>query len=255
MTHQFLPLLPELFKTGFIEHKTLLVAGIGEAYLAELIKDFEEALPEHIKLAYLPNFGMVRLRLTGFGSDKTVLQEEVNGLFQSLKEKVKEFLVTDEDIPMELVLGRLLKQKGKTMSTAESCTGGYIAHLITSHPGSSAYFTGSVVSYDNAIKQRILNVSTKTLQTAGAVSEATVQQMARSVLEIMQTDYAIAVSGVMGPDGGTPEKPVGMVWIAVASKEKGVAKQFNFRFDRRRNIELTSTYALNLLRIFVLDNG
>ena len=141
------------------------------------------------------------------------------------------------------------------MSTAESCTGGYIAHLITSHPGSSAYFTGSVVSYDNAIKQRILNVSTETLQTAGAVSEATVQQMARSVLEIMQTDYAIAVSGVMGPDGGTPEKPVGMVWVAVASKEKIVAKQFNFRFDRRRNIELTSTYALNLLRIFVLDNG
>ena len=141
------------------------------------------------------------------------------------------------------------------MSTAERCTGGSIAHLITSPPSSSAYFSGSVVSYDNAIKQRILNVSTKTLQTAGAVSEATVQQMARSVLEIMQTDYAIAVSGIMGPDGGTPEKPVGMVWIAVASKEKVLAKQFNFRFDRRRNIELTSTYALNLLRIFMLSNG
>ena len=113
-----------MLKTGFIEHKSLLVAGIGEAYLAELIKDFEEALPEHIKLAYLPNFGMVRLRLTGFGSDKTVLQEEVNGLFQSLKEKVKEFLVTDEDIPLELVLGRLLNKKGKTMTTTESCTVG-----------------------------------------------------------------------------------------------------------------------------------
>jgi nicotinamide-nucleotide amidase len=255
MTHQFLPMIPELFETGFIEHKTLLVAGIGEAFLAEMIQDFEEALPAHCKLAYLPNFGMVRLRLTAFGSDKTVLQKELNTLFQSLKEKVKEFLVIDEDIPMELAVGRLLQQKGKTLATAESCTGGYIAHLITSHPGSSAYFTGSVVSYDNAIKQRILHVTPETLETSGAVSEATVKQMARSVLDIMQTDYAIAVSGIMGPDGGTPEKPVGMVWVAVANKEKMITKQFNFRFDRRRNIELTSTHALNLLRVFLVDNG
>ncbi len=255
MTHQFLPMIPELFETGFIEHKTLLVAGIGESFLAEMLQDFEEALPAHTKLAYLPNFGMVRLRLTAFGSDKTVLQRELNTLFQLLKEKVKEFLVIDEDIPMELAVGRLLQQKGKTLATAESCTGGYIAHLITSHPGSSAYFTGSVVSYDNAIKERILHVSPETLETAGAVSEATVKQMARSVLEIMQTDYAIAVSGIMGPDGGTTEKPVGMVWVAVASKEKMITKQFNFRFDRRRNIELTSTNALNLLRVFLVDNG
>ena len=254
MTNQVIPLIPDLFHTGFIEHRTLLTAGIGESFLAELVKDLEEALPQHIKLAYLPNYGMVRLRLTGFGFDKGILQEDISTCFQSLKEKVNEFLVTDEDIPMELVVGRLLKEKGKTLATAESCTGGYIAHLITSYPGSSVYFTGGVVSYANAIKQRILNVSEETLQTVGAVSEATVQQMAKSILTIMQTDYAIAVSGIMGPDGATAEKPVGMVWVAVANKEKVVTKQFNFRFDRRRNIELTSTNALNLLRIFIIEN-
>ena len=254
MTNQVIPLIPDLFHTGFIEHRTLLTAGIGESFLAELVKDLEEALPQHIKLAYLPNYGMVRLRLTGFGFDKAFLQEDISTCFQSLKEKVNEFLVTDEDIPMELVVGRLLKEKGKTLATAESCTGGYIAHLITSYPGSSVYFTGGVVSYANAIKQRILNVSEETLQTVGAVSEATVQQMAKSILTIMQTDYAIAVSGIMGPDGATAEKPVGMVWVAVANKEKVVTKQFNFRFDRIRNIELTSTNALNLLRIFIIEN-
>lgn len=255
MTHHVIPMIPKLFQTGFIEHRTLLTAGVGESFLAEQIKDFEEALPTHIKLAYLPNYGMVRLRLTAFGFDQKALENEIENLFQSLKEKVKDYLVTDEDIPMELVVGKLLKQKGKTVATAESCTGGYIAHLLTSHPGSSAYFMGSVISYDNAIKQRVLHVSDETLQTEGAVSEATVRQMAKSVLEIMQTDYAIAVSGIMGPDGGTPGKPVGMVWIAVAGKEKTVAKQFNFRFGRRQNIELASTNALNLLRIFVVENG
>ncbi len=255
ITNHVIPLIPELFQTGVIEHRTLLTAGVGESFLAELIKDFEAALPAHIKLAYLPNYGMVRLRLTGFGFDKTALVKQIDTLFIALKENVKEFLVTDEDIPMELVVGRLLKAKGKTMATAESCTGGYIAHLVTSHAGSSAYFMGSVVSYDNSIKKRILHVSEDTLQTVGAVSEDTVKQMVRSVLNIMQTDYAVAVSGIMGPAGATPEKPVGMVWIAVASKEKTVTKLFNFRFDRKINIELTATNALNLLRIFINENG
>jgi len=254
MTSQVIPLIPELFNTGFIEHRTLLTAGIGESFLAELVKELEEALPQHIKLAYLPNYGMVRLRLTAFGFDKAIIQEEINTRFQSFKEKVKEFLVTDEDVPMELVIGKLLKEKAKTLATAESCTGGYIAHLMTMHPGSSVYFTGSVVSYANIIKQRILNVSEETLQTVGAVSEATVTQMAKSVLQIMQTDYAISVSGIMGPDGATAEKPVGMVWVAVANRDKVVTKQFNFRYDRTRNIELTAINALNLLRIFIIEN-
>ncbi len=255
MTHHVVQLIPELFQTGFIEHRTLLTAGVGESFLAELIKDFEASLPAHIKLAYLPNYGMVRLRLTAFGFDQTLLVKDIDSLFTQLKEKVKEFLVVDEDIPMELVVGRLLKEKGKTLSTAESCTGGYIAHLVTSHAGSSAYFMGSVVSYDNSIKKRVLHVSEDTLQTVGAVSEDTVKQMVRSVLNIMQTDYAVAVSGIMGPAGATPEKPVGMVWIAVANKEKTVTRLFHFRFDRKINIELTATNALNLLRIFIKENG
>ncbi|MDP1763590.1 MAG: competence/damage-inducible protein A [Sediminibacterium sp.] len=254
MTNHVIPLIPNLFHTGFIEHRTLLTAGIGESFLAEMIIDFEVALPSHIKLAYLPNHGMVRLRLTAYGFHQTALVHEMDAQFSLLKEKVKPFLVTDEDIPMELLVGKLLKQKGRTVATAESCTGGYIAHLLTSHPGSSAYYMGSVVSYDNSIKQRVLQVSKETMKLVGAVSEDTVKQMARSVLEIMQTDYAIAVSGIMGPDGGTAEKPVGMVWIAVANKQKAEAKLFSFRFSRTMNIELTATNALNLLRTFILTN-
>lgn len=254
MTHQVIPLIPKYFQTGFVEHRTLLTAGVGESFLAEMIKTIEESLPIHIKLAYLPNFGMVRLRLSAFGFDKQKLTEEIDAQFAVFKNAVKEFMVTDQDIPMEQVVAQLLLSKGKTLATAESCTGGYIAHLLTSHPGASAYYQGSVISYANEIKQKVLSVSADTLATDGAVSEATVQQMADAVLKIMQTDYAIAVSGVMGPDGGTAEKPVGMVWIAVASRTKTKTQLFSFRFDRRRNIELTATNALNLLRIFIIEN-
>ncbi len=255
MENHVIPMIPELFNTGFIEHKTLLTAGIGESYLAEMIKAEEEALPGHIKLAYLPNSGMVRLRLTGFGGDKDLLQREIGEQFEILKHKVAEYLVTDEDIPMELVVGQLLKARNKTVATAESCTGGYIAHLLTKHAGSSTWFTGSVVSYDNLIKQKLLGVTKETLETVGAVSEETVTQMAKSVLTIMGTDFAIAVSGIMGPGGATAEKPVGMVWVAVASKEKIETKLFNFRYTRIRNIELTAINALNILRAFIVDNG
>jgi nicotinamide-nucleotide amidase len=255
MSNHVLPMIPQLFQTGFIEHRTLLTAGIGESFLAEMVKGIEEALPAHIKLAYLPNYGMVRLRLTAFGFDKAILEKEIDAQFVLFKEKTKEYMVIDEDLPMEQVVGRLLKQKGKTVATAESCTGGYIAHLLSIHPGSSVFFTGSVISYDNLVKERMLDVTHETLMTVGAVSEETVTHMAKSVLTVMKTDYSIAVSGIMGPDGATAEKPVGMVWIAVANKEKVVAKLFNFRFDRRRNIELTATNALNLLRIFVIENS
>ncbi|MES2003571.1 MAG: competence/damage-inducible protein A [Bacteroidota bacterium] len=254
MTHKVLPQVPELFQTGYIEHRTLLTAGLGESYLADLVQEIEEALPSHIKLAYLPNYGMVRLRLTAFGSDKKALEEEINHQFHLFKEKVKEYLVIDEDLSMEEVVGHMLKKENKTLATAESCTGGYIAHLMTVHAGSSAFFTGSVVSYDNRIKTELLNVPPAILQTVGAVSEETVLKMVRAVQQLMNTDYAIAVSGIMGPGGATPEKPVGMVWIAVANREKAMAKLFHFRFDRRRNIELTATNALNLLRIFINEN-
>ncbi|MEO7531591.1 MAG: competence/damage-inducible protein A [Sediminibacterium sp.] len=254
MTNQVVPIIPDLFDTGFIEHRTLLTAGIGESFLADLVQDIEEGLPSHIKLAYLPNYGMVRMRLTAFGFDKPALEKEIEARFELFKEKVKEYLVIDEDLSMELVVGRLLKQKNETLATAESCTGGNIARMLTSHAGASAYYKGTVVSYDNSIKQSLLHVTAETLQTVGAVSEATVIQMAKSVREIMQTDYAIAVSGIMGPEGGTSEKPVGMVWVAVANKDRVQTKLFNFRFDRARNIDLTSINALNLLRIFIIEN-
>ncbi|MEN9686223.1 MAG: hypothetical protein RLZZ28_2009 [Bacteroidota bacterium] len=255
MKNQVLPLLPSLYDAGFIEHKTLLTAGIGESFLAELVKDLEEGLPNHIKLAYLPNYGMVRLRLSGFGFNKEDLQKEVRTHFTSFKERIKEFLVIDEDISLEKVVANLLIERGKTVATAESCTGGYIAHLLTKNPGSSAYFTGSVVSYDNKVKQKILGVSGEVLSMEGAVSESTVFQMAKSVIDLMQTDYSIAVSGIMGPEGGTDEKPVGTVWIAVASRQKVETRLLRLRFDRKRNIELTAIQALNLLRIFIVNNS
>lgn len=254
MTNEVLPRIPALFQTGFVEHRTLLTAGIGESFLANLVQDLEEALPPHIKLAYLPNYGMVRLRLTAFGFNQAELAGEIAHHFHLFQERVQEHLVVAEDLTMEEVVSRMLKEKGKTLSTAESCTGGYIAHLLTSYPGSSAFFTGSVVSYDNRIKHQVLRVSEETLQTAGAVSEATVIQMAESIRKLMQTDYAIAVSGIMGPDGGTPEKPVGMVWVAVAGNNGTETRLFHFRYDRKRNIELTATQALNLLRIFIHEN-
>ncbi len=253
MTDYILPRLPVLFSMPAIVSRTLLTAGVGESYLAERIKDFEEKLPSYIKLAYLPNYGMVRLRLTGTGDSAAAISDEVQALFDTLKAQVADALVTDEDEPLEKALGKLLLARHKTMCTAESCTGGYIAQLITSHPGASAYYKGSVVSYANEVKESVLHVSPATLSSVGAVSEATVREMIKGVLDAVDADYAIAVSGIMGPDGGSPEKPVGMVWIAAGNRGKTVAQQFNFRFDRHRNIELTSTNALNLLRKFILE--
>ncbi len=253
MQKHVLPLLKQKFDLPFIDHRTLLTAGIGESFLAERIKDFENNLPPSIKLAYLPNHGMVRLRLTAQG-EKTEVENLLNEQFNKLKEQVKDVMAIDEDITFEVLLGRLLKEKNKTVATAESCTGGYIAHLITSVAGSSEYFKGSVVSYDNSIKKNILHVDDVTLNTAGAVSEETVEQMIEGILNVMQTDYAVAVSGIMGPGGGSEEKPVGTVWIAVGNRNKIETKKMNFRFDRKRNIELTSINALHLLCKFIKQN-
>jgi nicotinamide-nucleotide amidase len=240
------------FALPVIVHKTLLTAGIGESMLAEVIKDFEAALPPHIKLAYLPNYGMVRLRLTTSGYDKEGTEKEINAQFVKLKSLAKEYLVTDKDEPLERVIGNILSERNETMGTAESCTGGYIAHLITSHPGSSKYFKGSVVSYDNEVKENVLHVSSQTLGSAGAVSEETVKEMLKGALDILKTNYAIAVSGIMGPDGGSEEKAVGTVWIAVGSSTKQETLKLNLRFDRMRNIQVTAMTALNLLRKLIV---
>jgi nicotinamide-nucleotide amidase len=254
MTDEVIPRIRTRFRLPFIAHRTLLTAGIGESFLAEHIKAFEGSLPPSIRLAYLPNYGMVRLRLTVRGEDPAVSTATLQSSFETLKGLVAEWMVTDQDITIQEAIGRLLKERGQTLGTAESCTGGYIAHLITSIPGSSHYFKGSVVSYANEIKTGLLHVDPRILATDGAVSQPTVEAMVRGALQQLDTDYVIATSGIMGPDGGSPEKPVGTVWIAVGNRQSILAQKFSFRFDRGRNIELTATNALNQLRKFILAN-
>ena len=225
MTDSVIPNLRGRFRLPFIAHRTLLTAGIGESFLAEHIAAFETALPASIKLAYLPNYGMVRLRLTIHGEDPTALNTLLQENFDTLKGLVAEWMVADEDI----------------------------AHLITSISGSSHYFKGSIVSYANEVKTNLLHVDPNILASEGAVSQATVEAMVRGALTQLDTDYVIATSGIMGPDGGTPEKPIGTVWVAVGNHQNILAQKFSFRFDRQRNIELTATNALNQLRKFILS--
>ncbi len=255
MEDDVIPALLIQFQFPSIIHKTLLTAGVGESFLAELIIDFETALPAHIKLAYLPNYGMVRLRLSATGFNKPAVENEIEQLFEDLQLLVKDYLVTNTDEPMQNVVGKLLSAKEKTMCTAESCTGGYIAHLLTSIPGASKFYDGSIVSYSYQAKEDLLQVDKTLLELKGAVSEEIVIQMAKGALQNIKSDFVIAVSGIMGPDGGLPDKPVGTVWIAVGNKEDILTQKLSFRFNRQRNIELTATNALNLLRKFILTGA
>ena len=251
--NKVIPMLQTQLNIGFVAHRTLLTAGIGESFLAELILDFENNLPTNIKLAYLPNFGMVRLRLSGSNANGSILNKTLDTQFELLKKAVAEYLVTNEDETMEVVVGKMLKASGQTVATAESCTGGFIGHLLSKHAGSSQFYTGGIISYDNRIKTEFLDVPVSILQTVGAVSKEAVEQMAQAVREKMNTDYAISVSGIMGPTGKTDEKPLGMVWVGVANKEKVVSKVFYLRFERQRNIEITATQAINLLRLLIIN--
>jgi nicotinamide-nucleotide amidase len=251
MQDEVFPLLQREYKMPFILHRTLLTAGIGESFLAEKINAWEEALPDDIKLAYLPNYGMVRLRLTATGTDNDALNRQLDQLFAELQQQVKEWLIVNEDISLEQALGKLLMSKNKTMATAESCSGGYIAHLITAIPGSSTYFKGTVVAYAYDVKEDVLGVQHSTLETNGAVSEETVTEMLKGLLQKTTADYGIATSGIMGPGGGTEDKPVGTVWVAVGSRKNMMAKKLHFRFDRLKNIELTATNALLMLFQFI----
>lgn len=248
MERQVLPRLQEHFHTPAVVHQTLITSGMGESFIAERLVDFEAKLPPHIKLAYLPSYSLLKLRLTAFGPDKASTASEVSGYFLEMKALLTDIAVADEDLPMGEVLGRLLKEKHKTVGTAESCTGGHIADHITAIPGSSAYFRGSVVTYANEMKMKLLGVREETLRTYGAVSEETVREMAAGALQLLETDYVIAVSGIMGPDGGTPEKPVGTVWIAAGSAGQLVTAKYQLRYDRERNTQMATIYAMNELR-------
>lgn len=253
MTDYVLPQLGKHFQTPTVMHQTLITSGMGESFVAERLVGFEAKLPAHVKLAYLPSYSLLKLRLTSFGKDKLSVAAEVSILFHELKDLVADILVTDQDLTMGEVLGQLLKEKGKTVATAESCTGGLIASWITAVPGSSAYFKGSVVAYAYETKEKALGVKPETLQTQGAVSEAVVTEMVAGALSLLETDYAIAVSGIMGPDGGTPDKPVGTVWVAVGNKDRINTVKFQLRYDRERNTQMTAVYAMNELRKFILQ--
>ena len=243
MTEQVLPYLAttgeadlqrsDLLSTAqrSIIHRTILVSGIPESKLAILIEDWENALPSSIHLAYLPKDGTIRLRLSSYGE---ATETEIQSHIDTLLPLISDYLLATEDISLEGMAGRLLKQHGATIATAESCTGGRLAAALNAQSGSSAYYMGSVVAYDNSIKTNVLGVSQETLDTYGAVSESTVRQMANGVRKLMNTDYAIATSGIAGPTGGTPDKPVGTVWIAWATPEGTEAKCFHFGAARER---------------------
>ena len=245
--------LQERFTLPVILHQTVLVAGIGESALAEVIQQWEAALPPHIRLAYLPNYGLVRLRMTATGSNNEQLEKELEERLAALKPLITEWMVADDDLTMQQAVAKLLKARKQTAGTAESCTGGYIAHLLTMDAGASSNFKGGIVSYDNAVKTTVLHVPESVLDSTGAVSEETVTHMVKGGLDILKTDYVVATSGIMGPDGGSEKKPVGMVWIAVGNKERIVTQRFHFRFDRLRNIELTAMNAMNMLRKFIVE--
>jgi nicotinamide-nucleotide amidase len=253
MTDNIIPYLKNRFESNFVSHRTLLTAGIGESTLADLIEDFEISLPPGIRLAYLPNYGMVRLRLTANATHAGTWESQLNDLFSDLKTRVSEWLVTGQDISLQEALGEILTERKQTLSTAESCTGGHVAQLITSIPGSSVYFKGSIVAYDNEVKINLLGVDPAILSTAGAVSEETVRAMVRGAISVLKTDFAIATSGILGPGGGTENKPVGTVWIAAGNDQEIITQKFWFRFDRQRNTELTTVNVLNLLRKFILS--
>ncbi|WP_175633229.1 competence/damage-inducible protein A [Pedobacter ghigonis] len=247
MGDEILPRLKRRFELPAIVHKTILTANIGESFLAKEIEEIEDALPAHIKLAYLPKLGQVRLRLSAKGDDEAKLKTEVEVFAKQIMAKVDKFVVIDEDIPLEKAILNIMNDRGLTLSTAESCTGGYIAHLITQHPGCSSVYWGGAVTYAYELKESVLGVKPATLSTFGAVSEETVKEMAEGAIQHFKTDYAIAVSGIAGPDGGTADKPVGTVWISVSSKDKTVAKLFNFSNKRLQNIERSATAALTML--------
>lgn len=243
-----IPKIKERFPLVPIIHKTILTQGIGESYLSDLISSWEDNLPSHIKLAYLPAAGMVRLRITAKGVDEEALLKEVNAEALKLKALIGEYIYGYENDRLEGLIGRLLRDQKKTISTAESCTGGFIAHKITSIPGSSEYYIGSIVAYANEIKVNELDVDFHIFEKYGAVSEEVVKSMASNVRKKFKTDYSIACSGIAGPDGGTIDKPVGTVWIAVSNAEKTITRKLQLGTNRERVILETAQHTLNVLR-------
>lgn len=248
-----LPKLPTLFPLPTIVHRMVKTVGIGESWLADLIRDWENALPSSIRLAYLPSLGHVKLRLTGFGTDKAEVENEIQKQIDLVLPSIEKYVYGYDSESLETAIGKLLTSSHKTVALAESCSGGYISHLITSISGSSSYFQGAVIPYHNQFKNSILHVKDETLTSFGAVSEETVKEMSAGVRELFQSDFGLASSGIAGPNGGTEEKPVGTVWIACAGDGFIETKKLQLTQDRMLNIQLTAVAVLNLLRICILD--
>ncbi|QIA08722.1 competence/damage-inducible protein A [Draconibacterium halophilum] len=250
---ELLPRLRKTRRTKAIFHKTVLTQGVPESVLAERIGDWEDTLPTNIKLAYLPNPMAVRLRLSAIGDDVEALKRDVESEIEKLQKIIPEAIFGYDNETMSEVIGRQLVLQNKKLAVAESCTGGYISHLVTSVSGSSAYYNGSVTSYSNEMKEQLLGVSRSNLEKYGAVSEQVAREMAEGIKRVMKADYAVATTGIAGPTGGTEEKPVGLVWIAVSGPEKIVVKKYTFVGDQRdRNIVRSGQTALQLLRRMVL---
>ena len=252
MKESIVPELRSTFIQKSYKYKNIVTQGLPEAYLAEKLKDWQGKLPENLSLAYLPTPGIIKLRLSGRGDDAELLEKILNEKVEELRNIIPDYLVHVGDETLEELIGELLVSRGQTVATAESCTGGSIASRIVSVSGSSSYFTGSVVAYSNAVKMQMLGVSQETLDHYGAVSQGVVEEMASGVMNLYDTDYAVSVSGIAGPTGGTKEKPVGLTWIAAANRDEIMARKFFFGSNRAVNIEKATNTALNMLRQMIL---
>jgi nicotinamide-nucleotide amidase len=251
---EFLPKISKIKTLPSIVHRTIQTCSLGESFLAKRIEHIENSLPNYIRLAYLPNIGTVRLRFSAFGNNADALHLEIDEIVSKLKEVIGEHIYAEGEQSLSETLGKILLEKGETIATAESCTGGFLSHLITSVAGSSAYYKGSIIAYDNSIKKSELNIADEILSKHGAVSEACVLEMASKIRMKFNTDYAIATSGIAGPGGGTTDKPVGTVWIGIASKNETKAYMFNMGDNRERTILRTALMGMDLLRKLILKN-
>jgi len=253
MEFEVLPRVNDRFPKIPILHRTILTVGDGESRIARMIQSVEDNLPEGVKLAYLPGLGAVRLRLTAVGPNEQALQSILDAKVKEVEALIPHLIFGYDKQTLEEVVGQLLKDRKLRLATAESCTGGYLAHQLTTIPGSSAYFKGSIVAYSNEIKEKCLEVKPETLKLHGAVSEETVIEMVKGALKLLEVDIAVATSGIAGPGGGTPDKPVGTIWMAVGNKKNVKTRKLQLGKERLRNIQYTSTQALNMIRKFLLE--
>ena len=245
---EILPKLLKHFKVTPYINKVVMTTGVGESFLADKIKDWEDALPDFLSLAYLPQYGMVRLRLEGRHPDRTFLQQTIDNEIEKLTKLIGEYIFGYDDTPIAEAVLEKLKAAGKTLATAESCTGGTIAKMLTAISGSSEVFKGTVVSYATSVKEEVLGVNHDDVEKYTVVSQQVAEQMATGVRTLLKSDYAVATTGIAGPGGGTEENPVGTVWIAVAGPNGVISKKCNFGKDRGNNIERASITALDMVR-------